>query len=243
VGVAAEVNGSMEYIVANFAQALPMSFLGIVVPFFFRKSIKGAIISGLIAAVSLPLLAIFTLGTQPDILLPSAIYGVLYGWGWAKIGVSKSNQSSNKNTNHSNSRRRGEETGAAINKDYYDILGVSPTVEPEALKAVYRALAKKYHPDTTAHTSTSETFRVIQKAYDVLSDPEMRERYDRDTGEDGGAGKKEYQEEENDLYTTPSAPPSMKIDKSLSTYEYIVVIAVAGWLASIVGSQIMKVFG
>ena len=70
------------------------------------------------------------------------------------------------------------------NHDYYDILGVSPSVEPEALKAVYRALAKKYHPDTTTHTSTSETFRDIQEAYDVLSDPKRREVYDRERSEE-----------------------------------------------------------
>jgi len=66
------------------------------------------------------------------------------------------------------------------NKNYYEMLGVSSTVEPEALKAVYRALAKKYHPDTTSSTSTSEIFRDIQEAYEVLSDAELRSNYDRE---------------------------------------------------------------
>lgn len=70
------------------------------------------------------------------------------------------------------------------NKDYYKILGVSPSVEPEALKAVFRALAKKYHPVTTSEPSTSQKFRDVQEAYDVLSDPELREIYNREKSGD-----------------------------------------------------------
>lgn len=72
------------------------------------------------------------------------------------------------------------------NKDYYKILSVSPSIEEEALKAVYRALAKKYHPDTTTTTSTSEIFRDIQEAFDVLSDPDLRKIYDGKKFEDAG---------------------------------------------------------
>jgi curved DNA-binding protein CbpA len=58
-----------------------------------------------------------------------------------------------------------------LSKDYYEILGVSPTIEPETLKAVFKALSKKYHPDTTAKASTSKRFQDIQEAFDVLTNP------------------------------------------------------------------------
>ena len=66
-----------------------------------------------------------------------------------------------------------------LRKNYYEILGVSPTIEPETLKAVFKALSKKYHPDTTAKASTSKRFRDIQEAFDVLKDPELRKNYDQ----------------------------------------------------------------
>ena len=62
-------------------------------------------------------------------------------------------------------------------KDYYAILGVLPSVDSAVLQAVYRALAKKYHPDTSA-SSSAAAFVAIQEAYEVLSDPTKRARYD-----------------------------------------------------------------
>ncbi len=87
----------MEYIISNFAQALPMSFLGIVAPFFFRKKMQYALIAGIAGAISLPIISYFVLAPSPDILLPSAIYGVIFGWGWAKLAISKENKTQ-KNT-------------------------------------------------------------------------------------------------------------------------------------------------
>ena len=63
--------------------------------------------------------------------------------------------------------------------DYYATLGVSPKSSPEEIKAKYRQLAKEYHPDITKDESTAETFAEITKAYDVLSDKEKRDTYDR----------------------------------------------------------------
>jgi DnaJ-domain-containing protein 1 len=64
--------------------------------------------------------------------------------------------------------------------DHYAALGIDPTADQEVIGAAYRALAKKYHPDTgaTAGTASPERFAEIQQAYDVLGSPETRKRYD-----------------------------------------------------------------
>ncbi len=61
--------------------------------------------------------------------------------------------------------------------DYYEILQISPTAEPETVHRVYRILAHRYHPDNQ-ETGNSEVFRQISEAYKVLSDPERRAAYD-----------------------------------------------------------------
>ena len=61
-------------------------------------------------------------------------------------------------------------------KDYYKILGVPKTADDKAIKAAYRKLARKYHPDV--NKGASERFKEINEAHTVLSDPEKRKRYD-----------------------------------------------------------------
>lgn len=64
--------------------------------------------------------------------------------------------------------------------DHYAALGIDPTADPEVIAAAYRALAKKYHPDTGATTGTAsaERFEQVQQAYEVLRSPESRRQYD-----------------------------------------------------------------
>ena len=72
--------------------------------------------------------------------------------------------------------------------DFYDVLGVSRDVSPAELKKAYRRLAMKYHPDRNGGDDTAQDrFKEIQKAYEVLKDPEKRAAYDR-FGEAGVAG-------------------------------------------------------
>ena len=63
-------------------------------------------------------------------------------------------------------------------KDYYRILGVDRSADDKTIKSAYRKLARKYHPDVTKGKDSGERFREVTEAYEVLSDPEKRRRYD-----------------------------------------------------------------
>lgn len=63
-------------------------------------------------------------------------------------------------------------------KDYYRILGVDRAADDKTIKSAYRKLARKYHPDVAKGKDAGERFREVTEAYEVLSDPEKRRRYD-----------------------------------------------------------------
>jgi hypothetical protein len=63
-------------------------------------------------------------------------------------------------------------------KDYYAILGVPRHVTPEQIKEAYWSLAKEYHPDKNPSPEAEERFKLINEAYQVLSDPAKRAEYD-----------------------------------------------------------------
>jgi molecular chaperone DnaJ len=63
--------------------------------------------------------------------------------------------------------------------DYYKVLGVDKKASQDDIKKSYRKLARKYHPDTNKEAGAEERFKEISEAYDVLSDPEKRKKYDR----------------------------------------------------------------
>lgn len=71
--------------------------------------------------------------------------------------------------------------------DYYEVLGVSRDADKEEMKRAYRRLARKYHPDVNKEPGAEERFKEINRAYEVLSEPETRARYDR-FGEAGVSG-------------------------------------------------------
>jgi DnaJ-class molecular chaperone len=63
-------------------------------------------------------------------------------------------------------------------KDYYRILGVDRKADDKTIKSAYRKLARKHHPDVAKTKDATERFKEISEAYEVLSDPEKRRRYD-----------------------------------------------------------------
>ena len=64
-------------------------------------------------------------------------------------------------------------------ENYYEILGVSPTANNDEIKDAFWSLARLHHPDVSEEEDAVEKFQVISLAYDTLSDPEKRKKYDR----------------------------------------------------------------
>jgi curved DNA-binding protein len=64
-------------------------------------------------------------------------------------------------------------------RDYYETLGVSRDATADEIRSAYRKLARQYHPDVNKEPGAEDRFKEIAEAYEVLRDPEKRERYDR----------------------------------------------------------------
>src|SRR2546428_2509007 len=68
---------------------------------------------------------------------------------------------------------------ATTERDYYELLGVSRTANPEEIKRAFRGLARELHPDVSKEPDADHRFREVVEAYEVLSSSERRELYDR----------------------------------------------------------------
>jgi len=90
--------------------------------------------------------------------------------------------------------------------NYYEILGISPEADQEAIKKGFRRMARKTHPDTNG--GDDRAFKLVKKAYETLSDPHQRDIYDlrngfkpspppRETGSHGRSDHEEWPDFEN----------------------------------------------
>jgi DnaJ domain len=108
--------------------------------------------------------------TQRNYVIP-----VLNVLNWRSLGASSSS-----NSQYSSTRCFRGSAVASKKKSYYDVLGVSKTASKEEIKASYRELAKKCHPDLNRDDKNAEEkFREITSAYEVLENDGKRQTYDR----------------------------------------------------------------
>eukprot|EP01083_Nonionella_stella_P165770 552470_1 len=63
-------------------------------------------------------------------------------------------------------------------QDFYRMLGISRSASSKEIKSAYRQMAKKYHPDANPGKDTTEQFQEINRAYEVLNNPDLKKKYD-----------------------------------------------------------------
>src|SRR5205823_2610292 len=69
-------------------------------------------------------------------------------------------------------------TGMATTTDFYQLLGVSRGATDEQIRSAYRKLARQLHPDVNKEPDAAQRFKEITEAYEILTDPQRRQRYD-----------------------------------------------------------------
>ena len=96
----------------------------------------------------------------------------------------------------------------------YEILGVKETAEPGAIKSAFQAMAMKYHPDRVADhmkKKSEDIFKMISEAYEVLSDPEKRKKYDE--------WLKKTKPDQTANQADTDSPPVVNVDRDYFKFE------------------------
>ena len=89
-------------------------------------------------------------------------------------------------------------------KDYYDVLGVTPTAGLREIKLAYRKLARLYHPDVSEHHAAEDRFKEVGEAYEVLKNKEKRAEYDelREYQMNGGRVQGDVERDFSDFFSS-----------------------------------------
>lgn len=95
-------------------------------------------------------------------------------------------------------------------KNYYDILEINETASNEVIKAAYKALVKKYHPDNNSNVEIQSKMMEINEAYETLSDEVKRKKYDIEIG------KKSEESLENNSFTKDTSMEKQYQSKTTS---------------------------
>jgi curved DNA-binding protein CbpA len=131
-------------------------------------------------------------------------------------------------------------------KNYYKILQVDPTADPEVIAAAYKRLSLKYHPDANPDPQSNWRMQEINEAYQVLKDPLKRRDYDQwrmHTGASGNSGSNgypppSYRPPRNE---SPSSPPRrMTPRETLADIIISITFPVTYILAIIVLSRVFR---
>lgn len=114
--------------------------------------------------------------------------------------------------------------------DYYEALGVNEDTTQEQIKAAYRILAKKYHPDVNDAPNAAAVFQLIQEAYETLSNPQKRKQYDTNDSNDEQESAQEEPTNYADHYTysfdSDIAPPQSERRKDIPIIDSLLAIAI-----------------
>lgn len=102
-------------------------------------------------------------------------------------------------------------------ENYYKLLQIDPSAEPEVIAAAYRRLAMKYHPDTNSDSAEAKArMQALNEAYAVLSDPVRRAAYDRRLAAEDLSPSPQPRSNEwsapNATYTAPPPPDAREAE-------------------------------
>lgn len=115
-----------------------------------------------------------------------------------------------------------------MNNNYYKILEVDSGASPEVIEKAYKALAKKYHPDLQEESqkeAAGEKLKLINEAYDVLSDPTSRAEYDKKLAEENTFNNTNYSNENmnnnsNNMYQNSNSNYNNNMYQQNGNYNY-----------------------